>query len=308
MTYLFDMNATLHNPQENFDRLSGYVLLLLLLLIVTAIAFFGIRLFKNPLDLRIISFEQVGNLKIDDPVKLQGITIGTIMKIESHEQKVLVFFETQTPLKIHQGYHIDDKDIGLMGDRIVMIIDGDSVGPLIPKNDTLTGTFHNGVSETVGFAWKLRDILDSFTVISSQILHGTPKRKSLIKQVHEMVDITDSASSSIMNYTVQINKGFNATIDSIEQFVTQINKFSGSTAASAPGFLSTLEGKVKDLAIGVNKLDAMSDALLKYTRQAEKSGLAGLGNESQIKGKIDALHDAIGHLKDRLLKFQVYFK
>jgi hypothetical protein len=123
-----------------------------------------------------------------------------------------------------------------------------------------------------------------------------------------MVDITDSASSSIMNFTVQINKDFTARIDSIEQFVTNITKFSRSASASAPGYLSSLEGKIKDLAIGVDKLDAMSDALLKYAGQVEKNGLLGLDNGSRIKGKIDVLRDAIGHLKDRLLKFQVYLK
>ena len=309
MTYLFDMAASPQNPQDNFDRRSGYVIAIVLLLIVVSITFFGIRLIQNPLDLRIIAFDQIGNLKIDDPVKLRGIDIGTIKEIESHGQKVLVFIETQKPLEIHRGYRIDDRDVGFMGDRIIMIDDGDNAAPLLPKNDTLQGTFHNGVSETVGLTWKLHDIVDSFTLISSQLLHGDHKHKSLVKQVREMVDITDSASGSIMNFAVQINKDLNAKIESIEQFVNQLTGLTQSAAASAPGYVSTLNGAVKDLERSVDKLDAISDTLLKYSRKMQKTGMPGLlDKESSLQGKINALHDAINHLKDGLLKFQIYLK
>lgn len=297
------------NSQDNFDRRTGYVIVLLLVLILVSLTWFGIHLFKNPLDLRIIAFNQIGNLKIDDPVKLRGIEVGTIKKIEFQQEKVLVFIETQKPLVIHQGYCIDDRDIGVMGDRILMIYDGDSSAPLLAKTDTLTGTFYSGISEAVGLTWKLRGITDSFTVISSQFLHGTQKRKSLVKQINDMVDITDSASSSIMILFSQINKEFNAKIDSIEQFISDITKFSKSVSTSAPGYLSTLKTRIRDLSIGVDKLDAISDTLLQYAQKVEKtSGLEEPGKESPIKRKINELHDAINHLKDGLLKFQIYLK
>ena len=309
MTYLFGMTAPPQNQQHNFDLRSGYVLLLLLLLTLAALTWFGIRLLNNPQDLRIIAFEQIGNLRIDDPVKLRGVDIGTVKRIELLREKVLVFIETQKPLIIHQGYRIDDRDVGLMGDRILMIYDGNSTAPVLLRTDTLAGSFHNGVSETVGFAWKLRDIVDSFTIISSQLLHGTQKRKSIINQVNTMADITDSASGSIMNFTAQFNKNFNAKIDSIEQFVSIITKFSKSAAASTPEYVSSLDSRIKNLVAGVDKLDAMSDMLLKYAERVEKTGgPEGSAGESQIKGKINTLHDAINHLKEGLLKFQIYLK
>jgi hypothetical protein len=186
---------------------------------------------------------------------------------------------------------------------------GDGPAPPLPKTDTLIGSFHNGVSEAVGLAWELHGIVDSFTVISSQLLHGDPKHISLVKQVHEMLDVTDSASSSIMNFTAKINKDLEVKIEYIEQFVNQIAGLSQSAAASAPGYLSTLNGRIKDLELTVNKLDTMSNALLKYSSRAEKAGILGLlDKESHVKGKIDALHDAINHLQEGLLKFQVYLK
>ncbi|MGB7567759.1 MAG: hypothetical protein WBM07_07860, partial [Chitinivibrionales bacterium] len=225
------------------------------------------------------------------------------------QEKVLVFIETQKPVIIHQGYRIDDRDVGLMGDRIVMIYDGDSAAPVLPITDTLAGSFHNGVSETVGFAWKLHDIIDSFTVISSQLLHGTTKRVSIVKQVNEAVNLTDSASCSIMKIAERINRDFNAKIDSIQQFITHLTTISKSASASTPGYLSTLDSRIGNLLTGVDKLDAMSDTLLKFAQRVEKTGGSeGPGGESHIKDKITALHDAIIHLKDGLLKFQIYLK
>jgi hypothetical protein len=41
----------------------------------------------------------------------------------------------------------------------------------------------------------------------------------------------------------------------------------------------------------------------------QKTGMPGLlDKESSLQGKINALHDAINHLKDGLLKFQIYLK
>jgi len=74
------------------------MLLLLLLLTLAALIWFGIRLLNNPQDLRIIAFEQIGNLRIDDPVKLRGIDIGTVKRIELLREKVLVFIETENLL------------------------------------------------------------------------------------------------------------------------------------------------------------------------------------------------------------------
>jgi hypothetical protein len=124
-----------------------------------------------------------------------------------------------------------------------------------------------------------------------------------------MVDVTDSASGSIANIAARINKDFDAKVDSMERFITHITRFSKSVDSSAPGYLSAFEGKIKILAVAVNKLDDLSDTLLKYSGRMEKAGgLEILGNEAQIKAKLDALHDAIGHVKEGLLKFQVYFK
>jgi hypothetical protein len=151
--------------------------------------------------------------------------------------------------------------------------------------------------------------VDSFSMISSQLLNGDHKHKSLVKQVDEMVDITDSASGSIMNFAAHINKDLDAKIESIEQFVDRINKVTQSAAISAPGYIAALDGKVKDLEGSVNKLNILSDTLLKYSRHVQKTGIPGLlDKESTLQGKIDVLHDAINHLKDGLLKFQVYLK
>lgn len=309
MTYLFDMPANSRKSLNNFDRWSGYAIIVVLLLILALLTWLGTHLNNNPQDTRIIAFQEIGNLKTDDPVKFRGIDIGTIKKIELRGEKVLISIKTKKPLSLHQGYRIDDRDIGLMGDRILMIYDGDSSAQLVPKTDTLAGMFYNGISESVGLAWKLRDIVDSFTVISSQFLHGAAKRKSLVKQINTMINITDSASSSIMIAASRVHKNFNAQVDSIEKFTASIKEFSKSAAASAPGYISSIQARSKDLAIVLDKLDALSDTLMNYTDLVEKAGITGKPRGAdQIKGKINELHDAINHLKERLLKFQIYFK
>ena len=93
MTYLFGMTGEQEHYQRIIDQRIGYCIIALLALIMLAVTLICIDRIKNPAETRIIAFEQVGNLKIDDPVKLRGMDAGTIKDIQWRSDKILVTIE-----------------------------------------------------------------------------------------------------------------------------------------------------------------------------------------------------------------------
>lgn len=295
--------------QDRFDQKIGYCILALIALILLGVTLFCINLIKHPAETRIIAFDQVGNLKIDDPVKLRGMEVGTIKNIQWQSRKILVTIETKATLAIHDGYHIDDRDIGVMGDRIVMIDDGDGAKPCLPKSDTLIGNFHNGISETVGLAWKLREIVDSFVVISAKLLRGTPGNPSFVARVSEAVTSVDSASGALMKIMTRVNADFTSTVDSIDRLASSLADFSRATRDAAPGYASKADTALKNLTHGITTLSVLADTFSTYADRLKKTGVLDRQQSgTSPQEKIATLHNAVAHLKEGLLKFQIYLK
>ena len=309
MTYLFGMTGEQEHYQRIIDQRIGYCIIALLALIMLAVTLICIDRIKNPAETRIIAFEQVGNLKIDDPVKLRGMDAGTIKDIQWRSDKILVTIETKSPISLHEGYHIDDRDIGMMGDRILMISDGDPAKPRIPKADTLTGEFHNGVSETVGLAWKLREIVDSFVVLSGKLLRGTPETPSFVARIGEVVTAADSATGSLTKTMERINDRFALAVDSIDRLVGSLSDFSRSAQTVLPRYSSVTDTTIKNFSKSMTTIDALTDTFTTYASRLQQTGALKRSDGGEtLREKITSINSAIAHLKDGLLKFQVYLK
>jgi len=233
------------------------------------------------------------------PVKLRGIDVGTIKENWIPRAKGLVFIETQKPLEIHRGYRIDTETLVSWRPHNYDWWWGQRA-PLLPKNDTLQGTFHNGVSKR-GIDMEITRYRGFFTLISSQLFMGTTS-KSLVNKYVRWPN-HGFCSGSIMisrtNHKIKCKDWSDWTNSSINSRLT--------ICRSIGPDMFQHEWRSKRSERSVDKLDAISDTLLKYSRQMQKTGMPGLlDKESSLQGKINALHDAINHLKDGLLKFQIY--
>ena len=124
---------------KQFDRRLGYFILAILLLVIAGSIGYGIFFARTPEPRRVISFDMIGNLRIDDPVSLKGLAIGTIVDIRWRPRSVLVFIQPSQNLVLHKGYTVDNRDVGLMGDRALLIDDPNPAAPVIAPADTLAG-------------------------------------------------------------------------------------------------------------------------------------------------------------------------
>ena len=109
-------------------------------------------------------------------------------------------------IRLHKGYSIANMDQGIMGDRMLMIDCGDTTAPLISALDTLKGTFYPGVSEAVGYSWKMHEVVDSFIIISSNFCAVLPIGESFVRRAREIVSDVDSLSEVVLKLTGKMQK------------------------------------------------------------------------------------------------------
>jgi hypothetical protein len=300
MTYLFIMEEQNEIiSQKKADRRLGYAILLFFFVSVLTLAVYVLYCTKNPEPVRIIAFNSTGNLKIDDPVTIKGISAGKISDIKWRKQNILVFIKTHKPIEFHYGYRIDNNDVGYMGDRMLSIDLGDIEAPIIPVTDTLKGNFNTGLSEFIGIAWKIRGIVDSLKAVSAKMLIGTPANPSIASQLKEIMTGADSMSLNLIKMTSAISKNVPNRIDSIDKKIKGLCDFSRSAASLTPEYLSNINNFVGTLENVVAKLDTMSEKASAITGYKDSNSLA------VMEKKITELHDMILRIKTSLIQIKI---
>ncbi len=285
--------------QNQSDLKYGYFILAVIFAVGAFVLGLGLYHMKSPNKTALISFDKIGNLKIDDPVFLLGTRVGRVKTIELRKRNVLVHVNLVKPLRLHQGYHIDNIDVGIMGDRMISMDFGDTTRPLVPAKDTLAGSFHPGVSESVGMAWKLQSVIDSFIELSAKLLSSTPQHTSFVQQVNHFVTVTDTVSLSLVNVITRLGGGISVQLDSLDRLIGSVARFSAQADTLAGRQVSNLKRQIGNIGNLLQKLETMIDGLVAAAEKLESlDSLDKQGTLAVFISRIKDLRDAVLHVKE----------
>jgi hypothetical protein len=300
------MNANASSYTES-DRKLGYVLLCILLAFCIGIGVAAAYIIQHPRHERILSFSQIGNLKQDDPVYIRGVRAGTICAIEWQPLQVLVHVTETQPFELHAGYHIDNIDIGTMGDRIIMITDGSTLSPVIDADDTLYGTFHPGISEVIGQIQKLCAAVDSLCAVSSRMRNGSRKHASFITATKTIVCTTDSVSRSVSIALARIATTIPPALDSLTSMLDSAAKTSRRAATAMPSILFGADTGLVKLGSTLDYITALSDNVASLTSALEKHPLfaARTSDSLQVQQQLAQITTIVRQAQDRLLQIKI---
>jgi ABC-type transporter Mla subunit MlaD len=297
------------------DRKLGYVLMCLSLLIFAVVAAYCLRPFLSPGETRVVVFKHIGNLRLEDPVRVRGVSYGTVKRIDwtndpaARERKVYVSVESPMPIPIRKGYAIANMDEGIMGDRVIMIDCGDSAAPLISPRDTLAGAFYPGVSEALNEAWKLRDAVDTFLVVSDRLAHGTRAQKSLIVEIRGAIAFADSLSGIVLRATRETDARISSRIDSLDAFVKQTALVSRTFAAATPAYLDNIQSELGRISGFAASLDSASRKLLAMSGSLQNpQNILWKSDAENLRKRLVELQDVTAAIQKRLLQFKIYLR
>ncbi len=182
-----------------------YLIVGMVIVVAVIILVFGVFFLndKDPRETYLtyhLRFTQVSTLTQDDPVKVNGVKLGKVNSINLHKNGVLVRISLRNDVKIKKDSEIRVQNIGLLGERQIGILLGNSSQSFSEK-DTIDGLFDAGIAEVMGMAGEVLDSAKVIMNIAHTILDSTIATQEFRERFHRILakaeELEDQANGLI---------------------------------------------------------------------------------------------------------------
>jgi ABC-type transporter Mla subunit MlaD len=289
------------------DRLTGY----LALAVLSCIAAIGVGLVAHtlaqPSQERFARFDNVGALKLADPVMQQGVEIGRVKRIGRSGNAALLSLQFSPPRPIYANYAVQVVDLGIMGDRFVAIDCGTPDYPAVDKADTLVGQFMIGPSEALGMVGRLHEVVRSFAAMSTRLAYGDSSKAPFAARYVHAVRFVDSLSAGLLALTrsteVLLNRrtgSLYATVDSASQLASRLSE-------RGPDMVAELVTAVQKVDSAVAKMEVMVAGLGKAAQALQ--GVQGAEMEQRVRsiqGRLGEIRELLDDIQRRGVNLRVW--
>jgi phospholipid/cholesterol/gamma-HCH transport system substrate-binding protein len=125
-----------------------------------------------------VRFNEVGGLVENDPIQVNGVERGRVQDVGLRRDDVVVEMGVREGLEIPVNSRISLKSIGIMGERFVAIVLGDSSVAISP-GDTVEGTYLMGLTEVMGSAGEIMEEIKATSRHIREIAESLSKKGQL---------------------------------------------------------------------------------------------------------------------------------
>lgn len=290
------------------DKTFGYIILASLLSIALLVFGYAAWVLVFPQETRIIAFNRVSNLRVDDPIKIRGVTVATIKSMTRNEKNSLITIKTFKPLPIYEGYTIYSADKGILGERLIILENGDSNNQVVSSDDTLTGIFHPGVSDVLGSAWKLKDLIVAFKENAGLLLSGSEEKPSFITTFSTIISEIDSFSTKLYNTAEFLDAELSGKINTLQSITASAQKVSHEIAGTIPEKIQTIEEQIEIITNFIEKLDTLIDTLTDILNKIKNNDLFQKDYISKMIVQLKELQELIDVIQDGTARLKVRLK
>jgi phospholipid/cholesterol/gamma-HCH transport system substrate-binding protein len=198
--------------RTNMDLMVGGAILLALFILVAGVLWLKEVSITRRMASYTVLFPNVGALQIGDPVKVNGVKMGTVGDIKLYGTKVRAVMRIDRSVTLTDRAVVTVQNIGLMGERNIMIqlVDQGVVYPPDGGRATdvplLEGYFDSGIAEAMG---KIGTVLDEVRVVVRNvqgILNTTVGDTAFVLFFRNVVGRLDTVTA-IVEELVRDNRG-----------------------------------------------------------------------------------------------------
>ncbi len=247
------------------DRKLGYIIIFTLLIFLSAMLIYFIWQDIRPRYESSIVFSEVAALDVEDPVLIKGSYVGYVHSFTTRDEDILVHIRTIQPLELHEGYSIELKPKGVMGERFIRIDPGPRWAPLIEEGQLLRGTFELSPPEALAYIDNLRDLITTFMEVSTDLYLGSPQQQSLAEMFSNLIDAIDSLSSKLITTVTILDRDMNRQLTEIARFLEETGTIAYKFTEKVPEIATASENlisKLDTLLSEVDRVVVLSDSLL----------------------------------------------
>lgn len=184
--------------RTNTDLIVGGTILLSLFILVAGVLWLKEAMFTRPVETYTVLFPLVGALQVGDPVKVNGVKMGSTASIGIEGTMVKVRMKVDRSVTLTDSAVVTVQNIGLMGERNIMIRLSDKGEPYLPDKTrpedapVLLGYFDSGIAEAMG---KIGNVLDDVKVLVADVqgvLDNTVGDTSFVEFFHTVLGRLDT--------------------------------------------------------------------------------------------------------------------
>lgn len=251
----------------------------------------------------VVSYDAIGTLSPGNRVEVRGISCGQIAKVELTEDAVYVTVEVLASTRIPVNSEFRLINSGLMGEREMCILSGDS-DKLIAPGDTLIGHYDEGMS---GVGKKLAMILDDVSEIRDTLkafvdsITVGEAGKSVQRTVKKAGRIVDLTKSDVQAWKEQVSGILDQLDGSLSQTKTILREISADGRKKLDT-VSSLIDRTNELLERVKSLKQYGDEVFEKLDRTDNNIGLFLGSTSEYAKEVDKLIFDIDQFKNDIKK------
>jgi phospholipid/cholesterol/gamma-HCH transport system substrate-binding protein len=234
----------------------------------------------------------VGGINHGDEVSVNGVEKGEVERVSLRGHDVLVTMKLSSDVKVPEDSRVILQTIGVMGERVVVIILGDSETMLEP-GDTLRGIYDPGISEAFASLGHLMEDLTALTVDIRRITGVLSEGEKLERTIDNLASLTADLKRLIEENAPEVERG----ISSFRSSAERVDGFIDRNAEHLDSVVVALRQMTGDLPDLMERLQTVTGSLSEIARylETDDSTLGALLRDRELLDKIEG---TIGSLDD----------
>lgn len=248
----------------------------------------------------VVKYETIGTLSPGNLVRVRGVSMGEIVDVKLTDDAVYVKARVLAEAKIPVNSEFRLVTAGLMGEREMSIITGNS-SKLVAEGDTVNGLYDEGTSGiSKNLTEAVNDIGDAQKMITSFVdsitVGETGKQMDRVaNKAKKLVRVTKADVRKWKSQVDELIDGYYGVAEKLERSLQELSDRGGESAAKA----SELIDRVRALMERANASKEAAMVIMAKFDESEGSAKKFLDESSKLKVDFDALrHDFDTMLND----------
>ena len=227
----------------------------LVLLLFGTLSISNIR-FAKPIKVK-FDFDKVEGLRKGDDIRVDGLKIGKVSKIELRDPGIRVEGHIDEELKLHEGYAVFVESFTLLGGNFISISRGFTNRPLLPPNAILIGTAKPSALDQVGRV--LSENKDLIREMLGSVKATADEARALVSAMR--------TGDGTLPRLINDPKIFDGLVKTVEEFRMLAEKANNGTGTlgkliNDPSLYDELKGSLTDIRAAASAARGMIDKIV----------------------------------------------